>query len=507
MSYSSRNFSNHEVRQGTMMDNELIDVNLDSIFMGARDSVFFSALTPYLPFAACPETFPVTSAKTGGRWEEEITTSADLVAGMLLGVELPGLVGIEMNGSLKTDAIQNGMALGGNYKADASDIIEPHWCEAVGQRLIKKAKFVAGSHTLSVSTADYLMILSEGHGVNKPRTSGERIGYYENATAQCQRSMRSQLLFIDLGFFMCQDDRLAASFTSMTSVVKKVQVEFENLRNLIVRPIVPYNNGGSWVNAWDSGRFKVFVQPDSAALYSTETNTELLSGAAQEYELNTFIEARTVYNGEDESESLLNDGHVLMIPQLQDQVISVSANASADQDVTADLNFTNGIKALYIVGRTQASRESNDWMDTSGGHEAGRDMVLRESLGYCKLLQGTSLRIDETGQHMRQVSGYRYFATEPRQAKTMLYAYAYENSRDLTSQQGVVNFARLRTKRITLTAPAHAFEISRINAASGEMELADEKTKVTYYVAAESYQTLTFAIHRVTPAYATPGHS
>lgn len=514
MSFSRDSFSRHEVRQGAMMDPELLDVNLDAIFMGARESVFFSALTAYLPFAACPETFPVNSAKTGGRWEAEIDTTADLVAGLALGIQIPGLVGKRMvgTGTVVDGVVQNGASLGARYKVDADDIIEPHWCEAVGQRLIRSAKFIAGSHTLSVSNADYLMILSEGHGVNKPRTSGERIGYHEDLVAQCQRSQRSQLLFVDLGFFMCQDDRLAASFTSMSSVTKKVQVEYENLRNLIVRPVVSWNRssvdgGNDWVNAWDVGHFKVFEQPDAAALYShASANRELLTGTTQEIELPTFIEARTIYNAEDESESLLNDGHVLMIPQMQSQVMSISGDASADQSKTEDLNFTNGVKALYIIGRTQAARDANDWMDTSGGHD-GRDRVLRESLGYCEFLQGTTKRIDCTGNHLRTVEGFRYFGIEPRQAKTMLYTYPYENHRDLVSQQGVCNFARLRTKRMTLRAPAHAFEVRRINNTSGEMELVSgEKSVMQYFIAADSYQTLTFAIHRVVPAYHTPGH-
>lgn len=512
MSISRRMFSTHEVRQGALMDNELIDRNLDAVYMGARDSVFFSALTPFLPFAACPETFPVNSAKTGGRWEVELDTAADLVTGVAMVVELPGLVGKVMDGSVGIAAVRNGADLGAAYNVTAEDIIEPHYHEAVGQHLMKKTKFVAGSHTLSVSNADYLMILSEGHGVNKPRTSGERIGYYASAVEQCQRSMRSQLLVIDLGLFMCQDDRLAAPFSSMSVVTKKLQGEFENLRNLIVRPVVPYNTlhasgGNAWVNAWDSGHFKVFEQPDSADLYSISSATrELLSGSTQEIDLTAFVECRTIYVAEDEAATLTSENHTMVIPQLQSQIISVSGTPADNQETTADLNFTNGVKALYIVGRTQASREANDWMDTSGGHD-GRDLVRRDVLAYCKLLQGTANRIDATGDWLRRTEGYRYFATEPRQDKTMLYANAFENYRDLTGQQGVVNFARLRTKRMTLTAPAHAFEMRRIDATSGELALTGEKTKVEYYVGAESFQSVTFAVHRAVPAFSTPGHS
>lgn len=515
MTVSRRVFSSHEVRQGTMMDIELMDKNLDSIFMGAVDSVFYAALEPHLPFAACPETFPVTSAKTGGRWEVEMDTPADMVTDITLAVELPGLVGKRMDGtssSAVVGVVRNGDDLGARYATGVEDIVQPYWCEAVGQRLIKKAKFTVGAHTLSVSNADYLMILSEGHGNNKPRTSGERIGYYGNALEACERSMRSQLLFVNMGFFMCQDDRLALSFASIASITKKVVVDYEDLDNLIVRPIVPWNRstaegGNDWVNAWDVGHFRLFEQPDSAALYShASASRELLTSSITQIELNTFIQARTIYTGEDESEALQTEGHVMTVPQLQHQTFSISGAATDDHEKSVDLNFTNGVKALYIVGRTQASRESNDWMDTSGGHD-GRELVPRDVLAYCKLLQGTSYRIDSTGDELRRVEGYRYFGTEPRQAKTMLYAHAYENYRDLAGQQGVVNLARLRTKRITLTAPKHAFEIRRIDNASGDMVLSGEETRVEFYTAVESFQTLTFKGQRVLPAFSTPGHT
>jgi len=88
----------------------------------------------------------------------------------------------------------------------------------------------------------------------------------------------------------------------------------------------------------------------------------------------------------------------------------------------------------------------------------------------------------------------------------MIYAYGYENARDLNKQQGVVNFARLRTKRLTLTTPACAFERMTIDSTSGDMvvDTDSKETSVVYTVIAEAYNVVTFLGHRATPKYQNP---
>lgn len=481
-------------KTATVQETQLLAPNVDDIVKGGRVSAYQAKTHPVLYSTHHYEQFSTTTGalNTGGKAEFTVDTAADYIPEMFLVVKLPGIAGVDQGADGETKSVVR----------NDDDIKEPFYCEAVGHRIVQYGEMQIGGNRHAITISEYLMFLSECYGSNKPRMEGNRIGYYSSLQEQCERSRHSQMLYINLNFFM-QDDRLALCTAAAHIHPIKVMIEFAALEKLIVRPYVESTEGDDGVNdfdganGWNTGRLKVMLMPDDVEITDAadSTSVELLGIAGQRaIPLPCHIMTRSVYHTKVVSESLSGSGFQTMIPQMQYLQTSVRGQAGVDTpSAPIDIPFTNAVRNLVVIGRTAEAEAINSFMDTSAGPSPNEPTIFRPIVKLMDLKHSGQVRVGHSHEFLENTECIRTFLTEPRHPKTKFTVFSWEAKHDPVNPGSFANYARLRRKTLTLTVFGYAF------GTSGE-------STVNFTVFSESWNTMTYLVGRARLEWSAVGY-